>query len=389
MKIFVGILILIPFFFLVSCNNQDINDRNQLITFDIEDFPKCATVKLSDLGFVDIEYIPLETNEDCMVQKINDLKMGKGFFLTKFSNTILKFRDDGSFVTKIGTVGRGPSEFTVAHDFDIDNKNHCIYIVSAWQKKFFVYSENGDFVRTFQCPMNTTNFKVTDYGILCYNMNSIGNVDFSYNIINTEGSVIFSYPNKYPWAYNKQGTYVFVNENLFYRFNDQVYKKEVYSDTIYLFDNMRFEPRLVIKVGDRLITTKKRSEVSPEYIMENYFTPWNLFEFGQYLYYEFTFKHRIYGFIGSKRNNYKVVINPGEGIINDLDGGPNIWPKTIKDNNIIISWIDALELKTHVSSEIFKNSAPKYPEKKKDIEKLANSIKETDNPVLILVRLNK
>lgn len=31
----------------------------------------------------------------------------------------------------------------------------------------------------------------------------------------------------------------------------------------------------------------------------------------------------------------------------------------------------------------------KYPEKKKKLEKLANSLKETDNPVLMIVRLEK
>ena len=55
----------------------------------------------------------------------------------------------------------------------------------------------------------------------------------------------------------------------------------------------------------------------------------------------------------------------------------------------LISWIDTIKVKAHVASEAFKNSTPKYPEKKKELEKLANSLKETDNPVLMLVRLKK
>ncbi|HPI69015.1 MAG TPA: hypothetical protein PL003_07320 [Bacteroidales bacterium] len=41
----------------------------------------------------------------------------------------------------------------------------------------------------------------------------------------------------------------------------------------------------------------------------------------------------------------------------------------------------------HSKSETFKNIQPVYPEKKKEFEKLADSLKETDNPVLVLVRL--
>jgi hypothetical protein len=51
--------------------------------------------------------------------------------------------------------------------------------------------------------------------------------------------------------------------------------------------------------------------------------------------------------------------------------------------------IDAIDLKNHVASEAFKKSKPLYPEKKKELEKLANSLKETDNPVLVLVRLKE
>ncbi len=83
----------------------------------------------------------------------------------------------------------------------------------------------------------------------------------------------------------------------------------------------------------------------------------------------------------------QVLFKPEEGIINDLDGGVNILPLTIKDDNTIIGWVDAIKLKAHVASETFKKSSPKYPEKKKKLEKLAGSLNETDNPVLMMVRL--
>jgi hypothetical protein len=47
------------------------------------------------------------------------------------------------------------------------------------------------------------------------------------------------------------------------------------------------------------------------------------------------------------------------------------------------------KLKDLISSDDFKNSTPKYPEKKKYLEKLANSLDENDNPVLMLVKLKE
>ena len=43
------------------------------------------------------------------------------------------------------------------------------------------------------------------------------------------------------------------------------------------------------------------------------------------------------------------------------------------------------ELKNHIASDDFKNGVAKYPEKKKQLEELANSLTVFDNPVLMFV----
>ena len=94
------------------------------------------------------------------------------------------------------------------------------------------------------------------------------------------------------------------------------------------------------------------------------------------------------GFIGFKDRDAYLLIKD-RGIINDIDGGPSLFFKMAKDKNTVISWINAYELKDYVRSEDFKNSTPKYPEKKTELEKLANSLDENDNPVLMLVKLKE
>lgn len=221
----------------------------------------------------------------------------------------------------------------------------------------------------------------------------MGNIENSYNLIDTNGRIIKSYPNKYPFS-NHDAYYIY-HENLYYRFNNSLCKKEVYCDTVYVLEDKDFKPRIVLEVGEKLITPKARSEFDGPYLLKNYIDPLNLFEFGDYIYYEFIYRYVVpddvlmYGFIGSKEGDFQALINPEEGIINDLDGGPNILPRTVQDDNTIIALVEALQIKTHVASEAFKNSNPKYPEKKKELIKLANSLKGTDNPVLVLVKLKK
>lgn len=378
---------------LVSCQNTIKRDREELITFDINEKQTITDVKLTSLGFVDIEYIPLETNDQCILPGVNRGMMegiitGDNYFLTFLLNKIYMFRYDGSFVNTIGTIGRGPNEFIVFHDIDIDPKNQYIYLVSGWDKRFFVYSETGEFIRTFTSPLNTTEFKFTEDGIFCYSVNTFANIDTSYSLIDSDGRVLKSFQNKYPWT--KGGGTVAFNENLFYRFNNQLFKKEAYSDTIYTLENMNFKPHLIIKHGNRLLTPEARTGGDASILMRDFISQQNLFEFGDYVFYDYIYDFNDgipTGLIGSKKDNSQIFINSETGFVNDIDGGLNLIPKTVKDDNKLVGWVDAIKLKEHVASEAFKNSTPKYPQKKQELEKLAATLKDTDNPILIIVKL--
>ncbi len=390
--------ILIFSLIVLTCQNEQNMDRNKVLIFDLKKLPKVTSIKLSDLGFTDIEYIQLESREQSMISGTDDLFMRNNlvfsesnFIIHRFTS-ILEFKSNGKFITGIGTKGRGPNEFTAAHDVKFNQTNQDIYLLARWQKKFFVYSENGNLLRTFPITFSPSEFQFIDDKILCYSENHMGDIQNSYTLIDTNGRVIKHFPNKYP--FKNHDAYGIVGENLFYRFNNKLFKKEVYSDTIYSYNNEKFTPHMIIQVGVKLISPKARTEFESRYLAKNFIIPLNLFEFGDYVYYEFVYRFApndvlIYSFIGSKKNTYKALINTDEGFTNDLDGGLNIVPKTIKDDNTIIGWADPLKLKAHVASAAFKNSTPKYPEKKKELEMLANRLKDTDNPVLILVRLKK
>ena len=171
------------------------------------------------------------------------------------------YRSNGSFVNTIGIEGRGPNEFLVAHDVDINVEDHNIYLVSAWQKKFNVYTNSGEFIRTFKMPLYAPiNFRFIGDNILCYCDNLQGDIENSFVVLDTTGRIIKEFPNRYPFNRHKDGAFGFPHENLFYHFDNQLYTKEVYSDTIYVFKNMDFKPHLVIEIGERLISPEIRSE---------------------------------------------------------------------------------------------------------------------------------
>jgi hypothetical protein len=371
--------------------------KGRLLTFDLRDLPDIKTVKLSDFGVSEIEYIPLKTTTKTVIPPIGNIIFSKNYFLTKSSSCINMFRYDGTFVTEIGTNGRGPNEYIFASDVDIDPKNESIYIGDGRQSKFLVIDKDGKVVRTFKSPQTGyMMFKFIKDGILCYYDNFAGNIENSFILIDTTGKIIRNFPNKYPLESFDRGM-SYGSEIIFYTFNNQIFKKEIYCDTIFLYNNKVFEPHLIIDVGDLRLTPSVRTSANGGSFSEVKSTlskillPINLFEFSDFIFYSFSInlngKNGSFSFIGSKKNNFRAMFPISEGLINDFDGGPNIMPKAVKDDNTLVSWIDAFEFKKHIASDAFKNSTPEYPEKKKELEKLADSIKENDNPIMILIKV--
>ena len=366
----------------------------QPLKIDLRKLPEKEAIRLSDLGATDIQYIPLETTKQNVLPEIKKIVFGKSFFLTHSYANINMFRYNGQFVTKISKEGRGPDEITVAHAIDINPKDESIYLVDGWLQKFLVYNRDGKLMRSFKSPHKIAiDFRITNDGILCYNDNNMARTTNSFILIDTLGKVLMNYPNTYKWQDKTNRTVGYLHENLFYRFNNQIYKMEMYSDTVFVYREKAFEPHIIIDVGKLRITPEARTNSPVAYIIHNFLTPHKLFEWGDYIYYEFSYQpddeNKGFSIIASKGDNFRILFDPEKGWINDLDGGPNVMPQTVRDNNTLVAWIEAFQLKKHVASGAFMKSKPLYPEKKKELEKLANNLKEMDNPVLVLVRLKK
>lgn len=179
--------------FVLRCGNQNDYKEEQIITFNLKEITKTTNVTLSDLGFIDIDYVPLETNEQGLIQRTinlgssgDKLIVNESYFIIKHYNTILKFGNDGSFVAKIGKEGRGPNEYQTCHDVESDMDGQRIYVVDGWKQKLFFYSDSGDFIKAIDFPFQGFGyFRFVNGNFLCYYDNHLGNVEISFNLIDT------------------------------------------------------------------------------------------------------------------------------------------------------------------------------------------------------------
>jgi WD40 repeat protein len=389
MKRYFILFIIIQIFFL-GCNKV----TNLTTSIELQGVGQVRQLSISTLGIDDVKYVPLATDSIFRLTEIIKMKVlnGKFYINDRGRNSkILKFNDSGDFLYKIGNRGKGPQEYLFSTDFSVAPQNKNVYVLSSQENKIYVYAPDGTFIRTLITPSEKTSILYClDNNIFCYNENVDGSVKESIYIIDYEGNTIKNYANKFPYRF--KGIDTGFNECILYSFENQLNLKELHSDTLFVYSNFQFTPKYIFKQGAKKILPEVRSTldlsnfitVIPKYIIQR-----SIFESKNYFFFLFDLNNQYYCLIYFKKDGTQLFIDGNKGFINDFDGGPNILPKTIKDDNTIVSWIEAYELKAYVASKAFKNSTPKYPEKKKELEELANNLNENDNPVLMLVKLKE
>jgi hypothetical protein len=387
---------------LFSCTQK--KELNNII--DLTSITDPNVTNLSELGS-DITYIPLQTNAGCLIKKIDKLIYeGGSYFLgsiNKFplaeggspffvepKNELYRFSKNGEFICQISREGEAPSEYKRIKDFMFNESNNTIEIFSGKEVKEF--SMEG----IWKKKTNIEYDQVASLGhsnnqFLGFIDNSRGQNEYSFVRIDTNGKIINRFENKYKFT-SAQGIF-YPAECIFYRYDGILHCKELHSDTIFSFDNGTFIPKYILKQGEAKFTSDLRE--NEQYIFKNrekIIIQENSFESKNYLFYQYMWKKRDNCLIKNKSNETQYLIDNEAGLVNDLDNGPNFKIQntvTIDGTEYLISWIDAFEFKANVDSEAFKNSTPKYPEKKKKLEQLANSLDANDNPVLMLVKLKK
>ena len=151
--------------------------NDEFITVDVtkSSYPKKELV-LQD--FMDVEYIPLETNDEFITH--GSVKaIGKEFILATNSNrlrdgNIFVFNQKGKALRKINRMGQGGEEYSNIIEIILDENRQEIYVHNQFERKIQVYDLEGNYQRTLKYRENTKGAFYTDIidfdenNFLCY-----------------------------------------------------------------------------------------------------------------------------------------------------------------------------------------------------------------------------
>jgi hypothetical protein len=349
---------------------------------------------LSDIAY-EIKYIPLETDEYNLIGNVNKIKFNDDYIFVQDGNppSLHVFDHNGKYIRKIGKHGRGPNEFSYLNDFTFSNIKPRVWLLTSIPYKIIEYNLNGSFVKQIEYSMSDNYNRIEflfNNKYLIMRTNSFGNTPFTFSIFSEDGKHLKNAI--LPEQFEYSGSVSSSKNNFWFNvFNNNCYVMDnVLNDTLYrISSSLEFLPKYIFDSGKYRQTLDFRQNFTEYYKRKdlNYIIHNTFFETSKVLIYCYLFK------MNSRLNYYDKTLKKSytfknKGIPNDLDGGFDFIPE-FQINDLIIGYISVLELKDYVASDIFKNSTPKYPEKKKELERLAKSLDENDNPVLMLVKLKE
>jgi hypothetical protein len=372
---------------LCSCGNHQ---SAKVGSIDLLSSASGEISRLTDIA-TEIEYIPLETSGNSLIRHIYDLKVTSNKIFINTITDILCFDFKGRFLYKLDNVGRGPGEYTYINDFDINSTSSLLMILGSKKILFYNVTKEG-FVFNKSLSLNNqpnhANFLPNQNHILLSYGSASGIEPFQNLIINLNGDMVNFKSNSYMFnkALNKRFSMTF--DNIFFKNDDLSCFKGMMSDTIFSIDQDDIiKPYFILNTRGTQISTEILANYSVER-MQDILNIYEIMEVSRYLLYKFAYKKNRYFEIYDKVNKRKFGLNTTDFIKENIMGGPNIEPK-FSNNGKLYTWIDALTFKKYISSDAFKSARLTFPEKKNVLEELANSLNETDNPVLIILTPKK
>jgi hypothetical protein len=411
-----GILILS--LFLLFCTNNK-NNKTSLETIDIEaNLTSLAKVNLSKY-FEGIRYIPLAKAEKIVLKQISLISCSDSLLFVSDLTNCLLYSSDGNYITKIGNQGRGSGEYRYVNNICI-TKNKKLIIQDL--NDFLEYNLDGSFIRKYKQVAKQTLgtiqswISINDSTFFGQVPNFSGDEAYKAIIFSHHGKILKYFRNYQNFSSERIEYNNFSNQANIYLYDGGLRFKERVNDTLFsISDDFKLTPLYVFKIGRYSIPYSGYFQSKIISKLFGYIN--NVFETTDYLFIDFGsnnpilkrmkpiyenglekwfFTNKILGiyikdtkelqFVDITKSDDKLLIT---GLFNNIDGGPKFFPEFYIDKSTLAMSVSANLLKDYIARDSFKSTEPIYLEKKNDLEKLANSLSEFDNPVLIFVTVKK
>ncbi len=399
-------LLLFALLLLTQCHNggkkelENSDKREDLFEINYENILRIKkSNSLSDIAS-DVRYIPFETGKDHLISRKPQYHFSDSLIFVGNNDHILVYDYSGKFIRKIGTPGRGPGEIDLIRIISVIEKEQIIIVQTNWSRKLMYFSFDGKFIKSIPIPMDVFEIQALDMDqLIIYYSCSQGFEEYLYVLSNGNWDTISTVNNHYKWTNNTGLTGMIGYDSFkpFYRYHDQIYFKSMYNDTVFTVLDNKIKPTYFINLGKYHLPNELRPEPPQSALRfrsenDNYFFA-SVMEAGDMIFvttenYKANINKNILFNSHTLEGSFLVnKSNEPSGIINDWDNGMEFWPEGNVNDSEIFMTISSLTLKTIPNEGDFNKATARFPEKKQALKEMIDKLNETDNPVLMLVKL--
>jgi len=399
------IMLLLPVLVL-SCNRgveqveEPGYDRDKFFVVDYESIlNNKSIVSLSELAD-DIEYICLETNDQCLLRSTAKYHFTDEFIFVNNIEYILQFDRTGKFIKQIGTPGRGPGEIGLIRILSVLDEQKQLVVQTNWARKLYYFSYDGDFLKSVPVKDVRRIKAISGERLVYFDGCAYGNEDYMFALVNTEGDTLDVVNNHYKWE-NETGFVGTVFYHLFvpfYFYNNTISFKSMHNDTVYNVAGDSIRPEYLVDPGKYQLPQEDRVEVPSSGGFQGFaerskgYRFCSVFEADEMLFISSSgYQDRIqYNMIYDRPGATGRLLvdnnnDPGS-IINDIDGGTDFWPKAAVNDSTVYMPILPLDLKKKELRDKIMNSGVEAQDFAPLLE-MIDRLDENDNPVLMVVSL--
>lgn len=379
-------LIVLLFLTVFNCSND--HERTELSEFVIHKIdlsPETynqAELPKSSLFFKKVEYIGLETKEGCKIKDGYKVYVSEDYIYTIASRQILQFdRKNGKFIKELGRFGYNDGEYvSTLPDVQLPSSNEIMVVTSQHLSKI-----NGVTNELLKISPRPRPFQV----IAELNANTLvsfmagddSRLESSLLQFSKDGTELNRfYLNKSDYDPSDFIQSIGLQEGNFHSYNNEVFFKQIYNDTIYKVSDAGLRAYAHFKLGEFAIDWNGKITQSDVY---NKISIIKTFESENYLFFNYRYKAGIKYGVYSKTS--KAVYLPEHswtenGIIDDSHGFIDFRPQSINEHNELVASFAPYEI------IFFLNSYGKETPLPKSVDVL-RTVKEGDNPVIGIATL--
>jgi len=354
---------------------------------------------------LNVDYIQLETNKDCIIGHTPEYIFTDSLIFISNTDHILKFSREGKFLKRIGDSGRGPGKIDNIKTMSIIPNIKLIVVQESTENKLLYFTFDGELIKTVSIPPFEKLKVLNDDRFIAYQSGLTGKEKYIFELTNEQRDTIFVVHNNDMWK-NSSGKSI-ANEvtpfEPFYFYNNMYHLKSMYNDTVFYIVSNKIGTMFFINMGkyklppelryEKIYLSSEKTELYLKKASEYFYC--NVLEAADKKFITASnFMHRDFKYClydDFNKNGYLLINenNESTGFVNDWDGGPDFWPIGNVNDDQVFMPVDILNFQKNLDKLQKGKTSIKYPEKQKQVMKMISERDASANPVLMVVTFSR